>query len=91
MKQSAVEWLVEEIEKHYIINNGSLNPTIVMELKRQAKQMEKEQITNCFITTTQSCFKAAMAYLGQEIVFTEQDLINQKDEAEQYYNETFNK
>ena len=44
LKQTAVEWLVEEIEKHYIINNGSLNPTNVMELKRQAKQMEKEQM-----------------------------------------------
>ena len=43
MKQTAVEWLIDEIEKHYIINNGSLNPTVVMELKRQAKEMEKEQ------------------------------------------------
>ena len=42
MKQTAVEWLIDEIEKHYIINNGSLNPTVVMELKRQAKEMEKE-------------------------------------------------
>ena len=43
-KQTAVEWLVDEIEKHYIINNGSLDPTVVMELKRQAIEMEKEQI-----------------------------------------------
>ena len=42
-KQTAVEWLVDEIEKHYIINNGSLDPTVVMELKRQAIAMEKEQ------------------------------------------------
>jgi len=47
-KQTAVEWLIDEIEKHYIINNGSLNPTVVMELKRQAKEMEREQIESAF-------------------------------------------
>ena len=45
---TAVEWLVDEIEKHYIINNGSLNPTVIMELKRQAKAMEKEQIMDAY-------------------------------------------
>jgi hypothetical protein len=40
---TAVEWLADEIEKHYIITNGILDPTVVMELKRQAKEMEKEQ------------------------------------------------
>lgn len=48
MKQTAVEWLVEEIEKHYIINNAMLDPTVVMKLKRQAKEMEKEQIMEAF-------------------------------------------
>ena len=43
MKQTSVEWLVDEIEKHYITNIGTLDPTIVMELRRQAKEMEKEQ------------------------------------------------
>ena len=50
-KQTAVEWLIDEIEKHYIINNGSLDPTVVMELKRQAKQMEKEQVVNAWMAT----------------------------------------
>lgn len=45
---TAVEWLIDEIEKHYIINNGSLDPIIVMELKRQAKEMEKEQLSNAW-------------------------------------------
>ena len=47
-QQTAVEWLIDEIEKHYIINNGSLDSTVVMELKRQAKAMEKEQIEDSF-------------------------------------------
>jgi hypothetical protein len=84
MKQSAVEWLVKQLPIYVKMDLG-------FEIIEQAKEIEKEQITNCVISTTQSCFKAAMAYLGQEIVFTEQDLINQKNEAEQYYNETFNK
>jgi hypothetical protein len=44
MKQTAVDWLFEELEKHYIINNGELDPTAVMELKRKAKEMEMYQI-----------------------------------------------
>ena len=48
-KQTAVEWLVDEIEKHYITNSGTLDPTIVMELRRQAKEMEKEQITKACV------------------------------------------
>ena len=51
--RTAVEWLIDEIEKHYIINNGILDPTVVMELKRQAKEMEKEQIV-----------KAAYEFMG---------------------------
>ena len=47
-KQTAVEWLVDEIEKNYIINNGTLDPIKFMELKRQAKSMEKEQIENAY-------------------------------------------
>jgi hypothetical protein len=47
-KQTAVEWLVDEIEKNYIINNGTLDPIKFMELKRQAKAMEKEQIIEAY-------------------------------------------
>jgi hypothetical protein len=50
-KQTAVEWLIDEIEKHYIINNGSLDPTIVMELKRQAKAIHKEEIIKSWMAT----------------------------------------
>jgi len=37
MKQTAVEWLVDEIEKHYITNIGTLDPTIVMELRSESE------------------------------------------------------
>jgi hypothetical protein len=39
MKQTAVEWLVEQLEKHYV--NQDLKNTIVFE---QAKEMEREQL-----------------------------------------------
>jgi hypothetical protein len=47
-KKTSVDWLVDEIEKHYITNNGMLDPTVVMPLKRQAKQMEKEQVEDAY-------------------------------------------
>jgi hypothetical protein len=76
MTQTAVEWLIDEIEKHYIINNGILDPTVVMELKRQAKEMEKEQIIDSFV----ECWKENMPE-GYEC----------KQSAEYYYNETYKK
>jgi len=71
-KQTAVEWLVDEIEKHYI-TNGTLDPTIVMELRRQAKEMEKEQIEEAY---DDGLFDGSM------------DDINYRMHK-QYYNETY--
>lgn len=47
-KQTAVKWLIDEIEKHYMINNARLDPTIIMELEKQAKEMEKQIIAQSF-------------------------------------------
>ena len=71
--KTAVEWLIEEIENHYIINNGRLDPIIVMELKRQAKAMEKEQIIEAF---SEGAFGEGA--FGQDNI-----------SGKQYYNETF--
>ena len=43
-KQTAVKWLIDEIEKHYMINNARLDPAIIMELEKQANAMFEEQI-----------------------------------------------
>jgi hypothetical protein len=83
---TAVEWLEKKlIEAGLLFEVGE-----AIEVQ-QAKEMEKQQIVDCCINTTQDCFRMTMEFMGQEIVFTEQDLINQKEEAEQYYKETFNK
>jgi hypothetical protein len=58
-------------------------------LLEQAKEMEKEQIMNCSIQTTQDCYVAIMEHLNAPLQFTDEDLSNQKLEAEKYYNETF--
>lgn len=43
MKQTAVEWLVEELEKHHIKTN--IKNTVAF---NQAKAMEKEQIVDAY-------------------------------------------
>ena len=48
MKQTAVEWLINELKKskHYqqMINEVHQNSTIVSDILEQAKEMEKEQL-----------------------------------------------
>lgn len=66
MKQTAVEWLEEQL---YSAKELDLAGVI-----EQAKQMEKEQITDAFA----ECWKANVP-----------NGIECKLDAEQYYNETF--
>jgi hypothetical protein len=80
---TAVEWLESKLTEY-------LQRMYKSEIE-QAKEMEKQQIIDCSIETSQDCYKAVMAYMGQDIVFNEEDLINQRKEAEQYYNEKYNK
>jgi len=44
MKQTAVEWLVEQLEQHH--TSIDIKNTVVFQ---QAKAMEKEQITQSFV------------------------------------------
>jgi len=84
MKQTAVEWLVEELKKYdsaglkdqsnYVIEM----PThILTELEEQAKEMEKEQIiASCHFAYNEGC-----TYMcGSTTKYKS---------FEQYYNETF--
>ena len=85
MKQTAVEWLIEEIENHYIINNGRLDPIIVMELKRQAKAMEKDQIKSSFNKGYSNGYSNGLMYIEGEDFHTFAN-----SDANIYYNETLN-
>ena len=83
MKQTAVEWLVNELKKskHYqqMINEVHKNSTIVSDILEQAKEMEKEQIKDSFL-------KGYVDDLHQPLPDDYYDY-----NAEQYYNETYKK
>ena len=53
MKETAVEWLINELKKskHYqqMINEVHQNSTIVSDILEQAKEMEKEQISQAYV------------------------------------------
>ena len=47
-KQTAVQWLVDELRKH-IQEHGRLDAITIYQLKMKAKAMEKEQIQWAYI------------------------------------------
>lgn len=92
MKQTAVEYLVKELSEILgPLKTEAMQDLLLVDAINKAKEMEKQQIINCSIKTIQSYFIDSMNWLEEEIVFTENDLKNQKEYAEQYYKETFNK
>ena len=46
-KQTAVEWLVDEIRNH-LKKHGTLDAITISELKMKAKAVEKQQILSAF-------------------------------------------
>jgi hypothetical protein len=76
MKQTAVEWLVQEM-----INNGLDYPISEMsKILEQAKEMEKEQIIDAIVDTQKEYIIQASCYPPQFIL----------DKAFNYYEERFN-
>jgi hypothetical protein len=76
-KQTAVEWLVEQIEAHKIeiiysdkIDSIKCLPSIVA----QAKAMEKEQIKNAY---------------GQGVADEAGEILDSTKDAEEYYNKNY--
>jgi hypothetical protein len=47
MKQTAVEWFVEQVEQH-LLTFGNMQPNVLSKLKGQAKEMERDQIEEAF-------------------------------------------
>lgn len=81
MKQTAVEWLYNELSK-YIIHKPTCMAEweVLKELTQQAKAMEKEHLEDCWITAHQ-----AGRFEGKGIA--EEDW----QTFFQYYNETYGK
>ena len=76
MKQTAVEWFTQELDKRYCV---ILNYPEYQKLIKQAKEMEKQEIIEAFVDGAD---KGEM-FNNENRAFT--------TDAEQYYNETFNK
>ena len=80
-QKTAVEWLIEQLEQQVYIIDHKENRVIaksfddIIQIKKQAKQMEKEQIINTYLN---AC--ARLTPYGYY-----------NDSAEQYYNEIFSK
>jgi hypothetical protein len=47
MKQTSIEWLVEQIEQ-YILTYGNLPFSVLLKFKKQAKEMEKQEIIDAY-------------------------------------------
>jgi hypothetical protein len=78
MKQTAIDWLIDEINKL-----TGLNICKDEHIIEQAKQMEKKQITETFVKVS----RAHQEALGNKLSL--QDMIDYKKIAEVYYNEEY--
>jgi hypothetical protein len=76
-QQTAIDWLVNNLEKHYV-KIDIKNTTAFI----HAKQMEKEQIINADLNATRRTGRGFNADVSVTRV---------KELGEQYYNETYGK
>ena len=84
MKQTAVEWLANEFyEKLEVRGDGALFNDLV----DQAKEMEKQQIIEAYYKSQLDLIEIVVEGLQPK----ENPDLEDKTDAEQYYNETYNK
>lgn len=79
MKQTSVEYLVNELQKAYYIQKDDLT---INYLIKKAKEMEKQQIIDADLNGSVRTANALDFRISP---------LRTKEFAEQYYNETFNK
>jgi hypothetical protein len=78
-KQTAVEWLVEEMFKQGYLNDKPLTIKNIERFVNQAKEMEKQQIIDAFEVTKFGIF-----------AMTDKGILDTANKSgKQYYNETF--
>jgi hypothetical protein len=83
MKQTAVEWLYERLER--MIPRSALYDIDKREYFKQAKEMEKKQVIDAY----KKAHEDGYHFEGSVSDYESEGL--EKHLAEQYYNETFNK
>lgn len=87
--KTAMQQLIDFLEPGLKMHDFSQLPAY--EKAKELLETEKQVIIEAVIETTQSCWISNAEYLGLKLKFTEEDLENQKQEAEQYYQKTFGK
>jgi len=85
-KQTAVEWLVQEINK---INVSTEARMFINKLKDQAKKMEKEQMINAINDVSENNVKYANMIIASWSQIEGELFMHNTKLAEQYYNETY--
>lgn len=88
MKQTAVEWLFQELDNYYQIKGN----VIKKEILKQAKEMEKQQLIDCGNT----CAIKQHIHIEKVNKMTMDEMLEFANTktltiGEEYYNETFNK
>jgi hypothetical protein len=90
-QQTAVEWLLKQLdEKAVAVDvlqirkiNITINTSDYMDIRKQARKMEKEQIINTWSEATAPDHEIGLSDAPY--------IITQIKKAEQYYNETYEK
>jgi hypothetical protein len=67
-KQTAVEWYAEQVEQH-LLAFGNAQPNVLSKLKKQAKEMEKEQHEDTWLDSRLE--DKGDNYIGKEKSFEE--------------------
>jgi spore germination protein YaaH len=78
VQQTAVEWLFKEMCRYQVIQ-----PMVLKNVIKQAKQIEKEQIKAAYNRGYQDAEIDSLGLRDGDVQYF--------DDAEQYYNETFGK
>ena len=88
-QQTAVDWILEKIGKHHI-----LEPTLLKNVIERAKQMEKEQIIKADLAGVERTVMTFIKYYIQlpgvlNTIKNIKESTDTHENGEQYYNETY--
>jgi predicted transcriptional regulator len=92
-KQTAVEWLISQLHKtrdyQRVINEANQSGSLVRDVIKEAKEMEKEQIINAINTVSENNVKYANMIVSSWSKIEGELFMHNTKLAEQYYQETY--
>jgi len=75
----------------YLENNTLIDKKVLINKCKSKQEKERQDIIDACIKTTQDCWQTISEEFKIPLEFTEEDLKNQREEAEQYFEQTFKK